>query len=330
MGILVPDVSVAAELGVLAVVSLITLLLALYLLSPQPRPATDAEKVFKNALTGEYVKFPSLVKDHPSVTLSVVVPAYNETVRLPVMLTEALAFLDARCQEDGEFTYEVIIVDDGSTDDTTSVAQEFAEKHARNSQKNEIRVMRLCKNRGKGGAVTQGMLAARGKRLLFADADGATKFSDLGLLESSLAQIMEDGRAVAIGSRAHMVKSEAVVKRSALRNFLMHGFHTILFLVGISSIKDTQCGFKLLSRDAARVIFPNMHSERWIFDIELLLVAIDQRIPISEIPVNWHEVQGSKVSLVKDSFIMLMDLLVIRLNYAVGLWRVQAPDAKKS
>ncbi|KAJ3188696.1 dolichyl-phosphate beta-glucosyltransferase [Gaertneriomyces sp. JEL0708] len=330
MGLLVPDVSVTAELGVLAVVSLITLLLALYLLSPHPRPAADAETVFKDALTGEYVKFPSLVRDLPSVTLSVVVPAYNETVRLPVMLTEALAFLDTRCQEDGDFTYEVIIVDDGSTDDTTSVAQEFAEKHARNSPKNEIRVMRLCKNRGKGGAVTQGMLAARGKRLLFADADGATRFSDLDLLESSLAQIMEDDRAVAIGSRAHMVKSEAVVKRSALRNFLMHGFHAILFLVGISSIKDTQCGFKLLSRDAARVIFPNMHSERWIFDIELLLVAIDQRIPISEIPVNWHEVQGSKVSLVKDSFIMLMDLLVIRLNYAVGFWRVQAPDAKKS
>lgn len=102
----------------------------------------------------------------------------------------------------------------------------------------------------------------------------------------------------------------------------MHGFHTILFFLGIASIKDTQCGFKLLTRDAGKAIFANVHAEGWIFDIELLLIALQLRIPIVEVPVNWHEVEGTKMSLMKDSIVMLIDLLIIRLNYLLGIWRV--------
>lgn len=102
----------------------------------------------------------------------------------------------------------------------------------------------------------------------------------------------------------------------------MYSFHTILLILGISSIKDTQCGFKLLSRRAAERIIPNMHVEGFIFDIEMLLLAQWNAIPIVEVAINWHEVAGTKVNLVVDSVRMAKDLLIIRANYAVGLWKV--------
>lgn len=103
----------------------------------------------------------------------------------------------------------------------------------------------------------------------------------------------------------------------------MRGFHATLLLLGISGIADTQCGFKLFTRSAARRIFPNMHVERWIFDVEVLLLAQMTHCPIAEVQVNWHEIDGSKVKLVQASIQMGMDLLVIRLNYLLGFWRVK-------
>ncbi|KAI8818354.1 nucleotide-diphospho-sugar transferase, partial [Fimicolochytrium jonesii] len=260
------------------------------------------------------------------ITLSVIVPAYNETVRLPTMLEETLTYLDKRATGDATFNYEIVVVDDGSKDATSETARKVAKAHSQNSgvkapwERRELRVLTLRKNRGKGGAVTQGMLAARGRLLLFADADGATKFADIEKLEGALEKVSENGLGVAVGSRAHMVSAAAVVQRSFIRNFLMHGFHTILLVLGISSIKDTQCGFKLLTRPAAQHVFPNMHAEGWIFDIELLLIALSLRIPVVEVPVNWHEVEGTKMSLMRDSVVMLIDLLVIRANYVLGFW----------
>ncbi|KAI9098769.1 nucleotide-diphospho-sugar transferase, partial [Phlyctochytrium arcticum] len=259
------------------------------------------------------------------ITLSVIVPAFNETSRLPIMLQETVDYLDARSDRDKTFRYEVIVVDDGSTDDTSGTALKFAKEYAerlgaKKYREREIRVMTLEKNRGKGGAVTQGMMVARGELLLFADADGATKFSEVEKLEASAKAIEERGLSIAVGSRAHMLKTDAVVKRSFIRNLLMRAFHLIVFVLGIASIDDTQCGFKLVTRRAGQIIFPNMHAEGWIFDIELLLIAINLEIPIAEVPVKWHEVEGTKMSLIKDSIIMLKDLLVIRLNYTLGLW----------
>ncbi|KAI8608816.1 hypothetical protein BC830DRAFT_1052396, partial [Chytriomyces sp. MP71] len=166
----------------------------------------------------------------------------------------------------------------------------------------------------------QGMLVSRGRRILFADADGATSFGDVEKLDKELSRVERMGHGIAVGSRAHMVKSDAVVKRSFLRNFLMHGFHTVLLVLGISSIKDTQCGFKMVTRKTAATLFPLMHVEGWIFDIELLLLASWHNVPMVEVPVTWHEVDGSKVSIVRDSVKMLVDLLIIRFYYLTGLW----------
>ena len=106
-----------------------------------------------------------------------------------------------------------------------------------------------------------------------------------------------------------------------LRNFLMVSFHNVLYLFGISSIADTQCGFKAFTRNAAANIFSNMHVTGWIFDIEVLLLAQYLKFPIVEIPIEWHEVDGNKMLLARDSFLMLKDLILIRINYLLGLWK---------
>ncbi|KAI9301590.1 nucleotide-diphospho-sugar transferase [Cunninghamella echinulata] len=252
------------------------------------------------------------------------------------MLTETIEFLEQRkkiekkaiksSSPSSSFQYELIIVDDGSRDNTIQIAMDFAKQH----HYVDIRILALEKNRGKGGAVTQGMLCARGEYCLMVDADGATKFSDLVKLEEQLKLISKDGYGIAIGSRSHLVSTEAVVKRSFIRNFLMRGFHTLVYTLGIRGIEDTQCGFKLFTRKTAQLIFPNMHVERWIFDIECLMIAQLQKVPIVEVQVNWHEIDGSKVNLITDSVQMARDLFLIRLNYVLGFWKVKKLNVKKN
>ncbi|TPX43078.1 hypothetical protein SeLEV6574_g05248 [Synchytrium endobioticum] len=294
-------------------------LVTIFILAPSPRHSLAIEDEYEHPITSERLHHPSLfTAPAQSVTTSLIVPAYNEKDRIVGMLDEALLYFVDRKKAQPHYTYEIVVVDDGSTDATTKVVQLWAKRN----RCEDCRVLTFVRNRGKGGAVTQGMLTARGEWILFADADGAAKFSDLDKLESQAKKILKDGLAVGIGSRAHMVNTEAVVKRSLIRNFLMHSFHTLLLLLGIHSIKDTQCGFKLLSRRAAQSIIPNMHVEGFIFDIEMLLLASWNKIPVIEVPINWHEVPGTKMNLVVDSVKMAKDLVVIRTCYAVGFWQV--------
>lgn len=183
----------------------------------------------------------------------------------------------------------------------------------------------LSPNRGKGGAVTHGMRHARGQYVVFADADGASDIADLGKLVSAC-QAAEDGRGrgVAVGSRAHLVGSDAVVKRSRLRNFLMHSFHLLLKLMtppATARVRDTQCGFKLFSRSTLPHIIPHMHMDGWIFDVEMLMLAEFAGIPVVEVPVGWREVVGSKLNVVKDSIGMAWGLALLRLCWGVGIYR---------
>jgi len=216
-------------------------------------------------------------------------------------------------------THELLIVDDGSQDGTSALALALAAQHPTA----DIRVVTLDKNLGKGGAVRHGMLHARGTRLLMVDADGASRFSDLEALWTAMDTLAPGNEAaVVVGSRAHLVKTDAVVKRSFVRNILMHVFHTFLRIAGVGHIRDTQCGFKLFTRRAAQRIFPVQHLATWIFDVELLLLAKQLGIPVAEVPVEWHEVAGSKLNVVKDSFQMLRDLLILRGNHFTGRWKV--------
>ncbi|KAI0117202.1 glycosyltransferase family 2 protein, partial [Daldinia grandis] len=299
------------------------------------------------------------------VRMSVVFPAYNEEDRILPTLEEAVEYLDATFGRDPRpqpnalpkpapvpahrhvknapredvAGYEIIVVNDGSKDRTVEVALDFARKHELHDI---LRVVTLERNRGKGGGVTHGLRHVRGEYALFADADGASKFSDLGKLVEGCEEVVDGShRGVAIGSRGHLVGSEAVVKRSALRNFLMRSFHLILTILtppATSRIRDTQCGFKLFSRAALPHIVPYMHAEGWIFDIEMLMLAesapavpvlgsdgavigSSPGIKVAEVPIDWHEVGGSKLNVIQDSVKMAIGLAVLRASWMMGVYR---------
>jgi dolichyl-phosphate beta-glucosyltransferase len=319
--------------------------------------------------------------ERAEVFLSLVIPAYNEEDRLTGMLEEAVNFLETEYGTTTTATapgvetisehetsptdgarqrkppaangvsksqvsrgWEILLVDDGSTDHTLLTAQTFARKHIlpQNPRRDSgpwthrspkgvkippgaIRMISLEENRGKGGAVTHGMRHARGQYIMFADADGASKFPDVAKLISSCRDIEDShGRGIAVGSRAHLVGSEAVVQRSKLRNFLMHSFHMLLWLLtppATARIKDTQCGFKLFSRPTLPYIIPHMHMEGWIFDVEMLMLAESARIPVAEVPVGWREVGGSKLNVVRDSLGMAWGLALLRICWGTGIYR---------
>jgi len=300
--------------------------------SPAPIVTHASETKYRSHASPTSPKPLTRLNDPATVDLTVVIPAYNETERLPAMLDSTLQHL----LKVKKHTFEILVVDDGSTDQTVSTALKLAAKWP----KANIRVVQLEKNLGKGGAVRHGMLYSSGKRLLMVDADGASRFDDLEGLWTAMDAIgPSDSAAVVVGSRAHLVKTDAVVKvrsnyvlrifhflilfyqRSLLRNILMYGFHTILRVLGVGHIRDTQCGFKLFSRSAARQIFPAQRLPTWIFDVELLLLAKQLGIPVAEVPIEWHEVPGSKLNVITASLQMLRDLLIVRANHLLGRWK---------
>lgn len=301
-------------LGAVTVVTVVYVLVVV--LAHTPRAHTECELFYRTngGITGE---LPAQVALHSelidSIEMSVVVPCYNETTRLEKMLDEAVEVLER------EFPgkYEILLIDDGSSDGTAEFALELAANKYKLGS-GVLRCVQLSQNRGKGGAVRHGMLFSRGKYGIFADADGASKFGDVVKLKQSIEAV--EGPAIAIGSRAHMVNSDSVVKRSFIRNFLMYSLHALVYVFGIREIKDTQCGFKLFNRDAIAQTFTYLHNERWIFDVELLIIAIRKSIPIKEIPISWHEVDGSKVDLARDSIAMAIDLVVTRMAYLLGVY----------
>lgn len=251
----------------------------------------------------------------PSVYLSLVVPAYNEEFRLPSMLEDTLVYLQRRAAGNtGRFSYEVIVVDDGSADGTFATAEQIARAKG---PAGTVRVVRLARNRGKGFAVRVGMLVARGEWLLMVDADGATNIRDLERLED---KAKLHASAIAFGSRHHLV-GDAVAKRAWYRNVLMFGFHLVVKALIGAGIQDTQCGFKLFSRTAAKRIFASLHLCRWAFDIEVVVLARILSISIVEVPVTWTEIPGSKLNIAIDSLLMLRDIVAVRLFYILKIWR---------
>ncbi|XP_042541749.1 dolichyl-phosphate beta-glucosyltransferase isoform X2 [Dipodomys spectabilis] len=264
----------------------------------------EEEKFFINA-KGQKETLPS-IWDPPTKQLSVVVPSYNEEKRLPVMMDEALGYLEKRQKRDPSFTYEV--------------AFKYCQKYG----SDKVRVLTLVKNRGKGGAVRMGVFSSRGEKILMADADGATKFPDVEKLEKGLNDLQPwpDHMAIACGSRAHLEK-ESVAQRSYFRTLLMYGFHFLVWFLCVKGIRDTQCGFKLLTREAASRTFSSLHIERWAFDVELLYIAQFFKIPIAEVAVNWTEIEGSKLVPFWSWLQMGRDLLFIRLRYLTGAWRLE-------
>ncbi|KAL4110327.1 hypothetical protein PRIC1_002018 [Phytophthora ramorum] len=263
--------------------------------------------------------FGSLGDEKSQVSLTVVIPAYNEEQRILVTIKDAVAFLDAKTLQYPSFTYEILVVDDCSVDATVDVVLQQVKKHS----VQRIRLLRLQQNHGKGGAIRKGVMRARGERVLFADADNATEIRDYDKLALAMDQAHAAGAGngvVVCGSRAHL-EEQAIAKRNPLRNLLMHGFHLIVSTLCIKNVRDTQCGFKLFDRTAARVLFAPLHIERWAFDVELLYLAACSKMAIKEVAVQWTEVPGSKLSVISATLTMLREIVLIRLCYTLGIWK---------
>ena len=264
------------------------------------------------------------IEKDSSIDLTLVVPAYNEEERLPIMLDETITFL-LKWSKKRKITYEILIVDDGSKDNTKEVVSNYMNKYPK-----IIRLLALHANCGKGGAVKRGVSRSRGQYILMVDADGATDIEDLDSLYSNLINTTNNSpnnQSIAVGSRAHLQES-SVAKRSLLRTILMYGFHFLVVMLCSSHVRDTQCGFKLFSRPAAKILFQTLHLERWAFDVELIYVAESCKIPIIELPVRWHEVEGSKLiqnkfDVITTSLTMARDMFCVRMSYLLGIWRIK-------
>jgi dolichyl-phosphate beta-glucosyltransferase len=228
--------------------------------------------------------------------LSIVIPAYNEAGRLDATLALTRSYLDATGTES-----EVLVVDDGSEDRTSDVAAAHRRVDGR------VKVLRLTRNAGKGAAVRAGMLAARGGRVLFMDADMATPLEEMGLLIAAL----DDGFDVAVGSRA-LPGSRIGVPQSAPRRLLGRAFNVFVRLLGVRGIRDTQCGFKLFTRRAAQALFGASRIDRWAFDVEILMLCRG-RFRVREVPVAWNDVPGSKIAPLGDAARTALDLLGLSL-----------------
>lgn len=238
----------------------------------------------------------------PNPTLSIVIPAFNEEARLAPTVRAAVGLVRSR-----GVAGEVIVVDDGSRDGTSALVQRLA------AELPEVRLVRLAANHGKGYAVRSGVLNATGELVLFADADGATPWSELARLEAAVAR----GAEVAIGSRA-LAAADTRVEARWYRRVMGRAFHRLVELLTVRGFHDTQCGFKLFRGAVAQDLFARMRMNGFIFDVELLLMAERGGHRVAEVPVNWVHQPGSRVSLVRDSLRMARDLFVIRANALRG------------
>jgi dolichyl-phosphate beta-glucosyltransferase len=234
--------------------------------------------------------------------LSIIIPAFNEEARVGPTLMEYAAY----CREGGR-RVELIVVDDGSLDRTSTVVNTLAAEYP------EIRLIRLAENQGKGHAVRSGVVNAQGRFVLFADADGATVLSEIERLEAALAA----GADVAIGSRA-LADARVKVHARLYRRVMGRIFHGIVETLTVPGVKDTQCGFKLFRGPVAHDLFSRMRIRGFSFDVEVLMMAQRRGYRIAEVPVNWTHQPGSKVNLVTDSARMVRDLFVIRGRYLSG------------
>ena len=236
------------------------------------------------------------------MSVSVVIPAFNEAMRLPHTLGATVDYFAARDE-----AFEVLVVDDGSTDATAAIVQDFAARHP----EYPVQCLSYGGNRGKGYAVRYGMLRASGERRLFCDADLATPAEEY---EVVLAAMQQQDAPVGIGSRP-LRNSHLLVHQPWYREQLGRGFNAAVQLLAVPGIKDTQCGFKVFTAEAAEAVFSKCRIDGFAFDSEALYVARRLGYAIAEVPIRWSHKDGSKVSMVRDGLKMLADLSRVRWTH---------------
>ena len=244
-----------------------------------------------------------------TVELSIVIPAFNEELRLPATLERIAAYLKTSRRD-----AEVLVVDDGSKDRTAAVAESFRDKIS------TLRVVLNGVNRGKGYSVRHGVQEARGQIVLFTDADLSAPIEEADKLIDAL---KTHNCAVAIGSRA-VDRSLITVHESPLREFAGIIFNKLVRTILWLPFIDTQCGFKAFNRERCRIIFEQQTIERFGFDPELLYLARHHGLRAVEIPVRWGHSPATKVSMLHDSLLMFLDVFKIRWNSFLGRYARKA------
>lgn len=239
--------------------------------------------------------------------LSIVIPAYNEARRLPGTLAAVSEYLDL-----ADFDAEIIVVDDGSTDGTAESFRNLPGKGM------PPKVIGFEGNRGKGAAVREGLLAAKGDYVLFMDADHSTHITEVEkLLKVAQSKGKNGAPGVVIGSR-YLADSHIKIKQPWYRVAISRLGNGLIQLGVLGGIKDTQCGFKLLTRAAAHEIAPLMTMRGFSFDIELLVIAKQLGYDVAEVPVNWYDTPGTRLRPIKAALVTLRDLARIRWNISRG------------
>ena len=238
-------------------------------------------------------------------SLTIIIPAFNESNRILSTLNAIDEFI---LSTSGERLYKVIVINDGSVDNTKEKVNLWIEKECKN--KNCFQLKSYMPNKGKGYAVREGFVKVTSDLALYTDADGASPIREI---EKLLPWIDKDFDIV-VGSR--VLKGEATkVSMSFKRRFVGWVFHLILTFFNLASLQDTQCGFKLFKTSVAKKLAQNQHCFNYSFDIEYLFLAKKFNYAVKEVPINWYHVKGSKVNILTDSVKMLVEVLKIRFSY---------------
>jgi len=242
--------------------------------------------------------------------LSIIIPAYNEETRLGRMLDQYLPFFNARYAEG----YEVLVVVNGSCDRTEDVVREYARVH------NHIRIIVDPRPIGKGGAVMLGFAQAQGRLVGFVDADGATP-------PEAFQELVEHiGAAGAIIASRWMPGARVSPCQPFKRRLASRLFNAFVHLLFGLRISDTQCGAKLLTREAVQAILPHIGITQWAFDVDLLFQLRRAGFAIAEIPTTWRDVSGSRLRVCKASADMFVAMIRLRLIYSPFRWVVALYD----
>jgi glycosyltransferase involved in cell wall biosynthesis len=243
---------------------------------------------------------------------SIVIPAYNEQARIGATLAEVV-----RCVGEKQWDAEVIVVDDGSIDQTASIVKAVAEEYS------YVRLLSNGENRGKGYSVRNGMLHAQGAIALFTDADLSSPIQEAERLFTAI----HEGADVAIGSR-WLERSRQTIQQPLYRRFFGRCFNLVTRMVMHLPFADTQCGFKAFTRHAAQTVFQLQKIERWGFDPEILFIALKRGLVVREIPVTWGHDERSRISYLKDGMQMLKELLYVRWNAITGVYGREVQETK--
>lgn len=233
---------------------------------------------------------------------SIVIPAYNESARIPATLEAVVA-----CVREHAWDVEIIVVNDGSTDATAQIVRDFAIKAP------EIRLLENPGNHGKGYSVRNGVLHALGDVVMFTDSDLSAPIDEAERLFDAIAA----GADIAIGSR-WLDRGRQTHRQPLYRQFFGRCFNTVCRMVMRLPFADTQCGFKAFTRAAAQTVFQLQTIERWGFDPEILFIGLKRGFRIVEVPVSWAHDERTRLSYLKDGLQMLKELAIIRWNALTG------------